>query len=116
LGRTTHARAPSARPSATDGVGRARILELAERDRLTRLFAAVSQILLIDEVPFTWVFAGVDDYWESRNEAAGAIAMVLQRLPNYERERIRPELAQRLGPSGTQQIELTALSLVVSAS
>lgn len=92
------------------------ILALADRDRLTRLFAAADFAdPVIDAVPFTWVFTGVDDYWDFLNQAAGAIAMVLQRLPADERERTRAELAKRLGSPGAEQIELPAVSLVVSA-
>jgi hypothetical protein len=101
-------------PTAWDAPG---ILALADRDRLTGLFAAAEFIdPVIDEVPFTWVFTGVDDYWDFLNQAAGAIAMVLQRLPAEEREWTRAEVAQRLDSSGTERIELPALSLVVSAA
>ena len=59
----------------------------------------------------------MDDYWEFLNSAAGAIALVLNRLGEDERERIRDELADQLGAfDGTEEIELPATSLVVSAT
>jgi ubiquinone/menaquinone biosynthesis C-methylase UbiE len=100
--------------TAADAPG---ILALADRERLAQLFAAADFTdTVIDEVRFTWVFTGVDDYWDFLNQAAGAIAMVLQRLPDDERERTRAELVERLGSPGTEQIRLPAVSLVVSAS
>lgn len=94
------------------------ILALADSDRLRRLFteAGFSQPA-IEAVPFSFRFAGIDDYWEFLNDAAGAIAMVLGRLDQDERERIRGEIAAQLGPFGSsEEIEFPATSLVVSAS
>jgi len=51
------------------------------------------------------------------NGAAGAIAMVLGRLGDDERERVRGEIAEQLAPyRGAGGIELPAASPVVSAS
>jgi hypothetical protein len=94
------------------------ILALADRDRLCLLlseagFAAPA----IEEVAFGFRFAGVDEYWEFLNSAAGAIAMVLNRLDEDERERIRSEIAEQLDAfGGSGQIELPAMSLVMLAS
>jgi ubiquinone/menaquinone biosynthesis C-methylase UbiE len=91
------------------------ILALADRDRLRRLFTEAGFAEpAIEEVAFGFRFAGADDYWEFLNSAAGAIAMVLSRLGEDERERIRGEIGEQLGASG--HIELPAMSLVVSAS
>jgi len=94
------------------------ILALADRDRLRRLFTEAGFAEpAIEEVAFGFRFAGVDDYWEFLNSAAGAIAMVLSRLGEDERERIRGEIGEQLGAfGGSGQIELPATSLVVSAS
>ena len=71
----------------------------------------------IEEVAFGFRFAGADDYWEFLNSTAGAIAMVLGRLGEDERERIRGEIGEQLAAfSGSEHIELPAASLVVSAS
>lgn len=94
------------------------ILALADRDRLRRLFddAHFSE-LQIDDVAFTWRFTGSDDYWTFLTEAAGAIAMVLARLDQDERERVREQIADRVSSfGGTGGTELPAVSLVVSAS
>jgi ubiquinone/menaquinone biosynthesis C-methylase UbiE len=94
------------------------ILALADRDRLRLLFTGAGFAdPAIEEIAFGFRFAGVDDYWEFLNSAAGAIAMVFKRLGADERERIRGEIAEQLGAfSGSGQIELPATSLVVSAS
>jgi ubiquinone/menaquinone biosynthesis C-methylase UbiE len=94
------------------------ILALADRDRLRSLFTEAGfSDPAIEEVAFGFRFAGVDDYWEFLNSVAGAIAMVLTRLGEDERERIRGEIAARLDALGASgHIELPATSLVVSAS
>ena len=94
------------------------ILALADSDRLRRLFTEAGFAEpAIEAVPFGFRFAGIDDYWEFLNDAAGAIAMVLGRLDQDERERIRGEIAAQLGPfESAGEIELPATSLVVSAS
>lgn len=64
------------------------ILALADRDRLRRLFTEAGfSDPAIEEVAFAFRFAGMDEYWEFLNGAAGAIAMVLRRLGEDERER-----------------------------
>jgi ubiquinone/menaquinone biosynthesis C-methylase UbiE len=94
------------------------ILALADSDRLRRLFTEAGFAEpAIEAVPFGFRFAGIDDYWEFLNDAAGAIAMVLGRLDQDERERIRGEIAAQLGPFGSSgEIDLPATSLVASAS
>jgi ubiquinone/menaquinone biosynthesis C-methylase UbiE len=94
------------------------ILALSHRDRLRLLFTEAGFAdPAIEEVAFGFRFAGVDEYWEYLNSAAGAIAMVLGRLGQDERERIRGEIAEQLDAvGGSGQIELPAASLVVSAS
>jgi ubiquinone/menaquinone biosynthesis C-methylase UbiE len=94
------------------------ILALADRDRLRLLFSEAGFAApAIEEVTFGFRFAGVDEYWEFLNSAAGAIAMVLGRLDDDERERIRSEIAEQLDAFGDSgQIELPATSLAVSAS
>lgn len=94
------------------------ILALADRDRLRVLFTGAGVAdPAIEEVAFGFRFAGVDDYWEFLNSAAGAIAMVLRRLGEDERGRIRGEIAEQLDAfGGDGEIELPAVSLVVSAS
>jgi ubiquinone/menaquinone biosynthesis C-methylase UbiE len=99
-------------------VGAPGILALADRDRLRRLFTGAGFAdPAIEEVAFGFRFAGMDDYWEYLNGVAGAIAMVLTRLGEDERERIRGEIAEQLGAfGGSGEIELPATSLVVAAS
>jgi ubiquinone/menaquinone biosynthesis C-methylase UbiE len=94
------------------------ILALADQDRLRRLFTEAGfSDPAIEEVGFGYRFAGLDDYWEFLNDVAGGIAMVLNRLGEDERERIRGEIAEQLGVfADSGEIELPATSLVVSAS
>ena len=95
------------------------ILALADRDRLRCLFAGAGfSEPHIEEVAFVWRFRDPDDYWAFLTGAAGAIAMVLDRLDHGERERVRSEIAARTlsFASGGAAIELPAVSLVASAS
>lgn len=94
------------------------ILALADRDRLRRIITEAGFAEpAIEEVVFGFRFTGVDEYWEFLNSAAGAIAMVLSRLGEDERERIRSEICELLDAfGGSGDIELPATSLVVSAS
>lgn len=92
------------------------ILALADRDHLRRLFAGAGfSEPRIDEVAFTWRFADAEDYWQFLTSAAGAIAMVLGRLDEDERTRVRG-LKRVASFEGAGGIELPGVSLVVSAS
>src|SRR5215204_493056 len=78
------------------------ILALADRDRLRHLFTEAGFAEpAIEAVPFGFRFAGIDDYWEFLNDVAGAIAMVLSRLDQDERERIRGDIGEQLGAFGS---------------
>ena len=94
------------------------ILALADRDRLRLLFTEAGLAdPAIQEVAFGFRFAGVDEYWEFLEHAAGAIAMVLSRLGESERKQTRDEIAKQLDAfGGSGQIEFPATSLVVSTS
>jgi ubiquinone/menaquinone biosynthesis C-methylase UbiE len=93
------------------------ILALADHDRLRELLGqAQFGEPVIEEVAFAWDFSGVEDYWQFLSGAAGAIAMVLQRLSADERDEVFSEIAdQVISYSASGQIELPATSLVVSA-
>ena len=95
------------------------ILALADRDRLRRLFVGAGfSELHLDAVAFVWHFRDPDDYWEFLTGAAGAIAILLDRLDHDERVRVREEVAERVlsFSSAGAAIELPAVSLVASAS
>ena len=94
------------------------ILALADRDRLSALFAAAGfSEPEVDEVPFTLNFADSDEYWEFLTRAAGAIAIVLDRLSNDERERIRTDITERVTAfESVRRIDMPAVSLVAAAS
>jgi SAM-dependent methyltransferase len=94
------------------------ILALADRDRVRRLFAGAGfSDPQIEEVAFTWDFRDVDDYWEFLTGAAGAIAVVLDRIGVDERRHVREQIADRVASFvSAGRIELPAVSLVTSAS
>ena len=94
------------------------ILALADPDRLRGLFVGAGfPEPRIDPVPLTWRFADAGDYWAYLTEVAGAIAMVLGRLDDAERARVRALIAERAAPfAGDDGLALPGVSLVVSAS
>jgi SAM-dependent methyltransferase len=94
------------------------ILALADYDRLRSLFAGAGfSDPQLDEVPFTWRFSDTDGYWDFLTGAAGAIAIVVERLDEEERERVRDEiLAEVTAFVGDADIALPAMSVVAAAS
>jgi SAM-dependent methyltransferase len=94
------------------------ILALADLERLRGLFAQAGfSEPQIDEVPFTWRYADTDDYWRFLTGVAGALAMVLGRLEEDERARVRQEIDRRTAPfAGNGGLALPGMCLVVSAS
>lgn len=105
---------PSVPPPEAGAPG---IFALADRDRGRRLFyEAGFADPTSEEVTFGFRFAGPDDYWQFLNSAAGAIAMVLARLDEDERERVRDDIVAQLDAFGaSRHLELPATSLAVSA-
>jgi ubiquinone/menaquinone biosynthesis C-methylase UbiE len=102
---------------ATDAGGPG-ILALSDPDRLGRLFlgSGFSQPR-IEEVGFTWSFPDVAAYWEFLTDAAGAIAMIVDRLDSMEREHVRERVAEGAERYATAAgIEIPAACLVASAS
>lgn len=94
------------------------ILALANRDHLRRLFAGAGfSDPQIEEVAFTWRFADADDYFGFLTDAAGAIAMVLDRLAEDELGNVREQIAERVASfDGASGIELPGVSLIAWAS
>ena len=94
------------------------ILALADPDRLRGLLAGAGfPEPRIDAVPLTWRFADAGDYWGYLTEVAGAIALVLARLDDDERARVRALIAERAAAFAVEDgLALPGVSLVVSAS
>ncbi len=94
------------------------ILALADRVRLSRLFTAAGfSEPVMEEVPFAFSFADSDEYWEFLTRAAGAIAMVLDRLSKSEREGVRTDIVERVTAfDSVRGIEMPAVSIVAAAS
>ena len=102
-------------PTDAGGPG---ILALSDSDRLCRLFLDTGfSEPRIEEVGFTWSFPDVDAYWKFLTDAAGAIAMVVDRLDPPERELVRERIAEGAERfAGAAGIEIPAACLVASAS
>jgi hypothetical protein len=103
-------------PAADDtGPG---ILALADRDRLRGLFIESGFAEPeIEEVGFTWRFEDADAYWDFLTGAAGGIAMVLERLGEDERERVREHVVEAVARHASAAgIEIPAACLVAAAS
>ena len=94
------------------------ILALADPDRVRGLLAGAGfSEPQFDPVPLTWRFADAGDYWGYLTEVAGAIALVLARLDDADRARVRALLAERAAPfAGDDGLALPGVSLVVSSS
>ena len=94
------------------------IFALVDRDRLRALFEdAGFPVPRIEEIEFVFPFADAHDYWEFLTGVAGGVAIVLERLDEDERARVRQQLVAQVAPfDGPGGIELPALALVVSAS
>ena len=102
---------------ATDDGGPG-ILALSDPGRLRRLFleSGFSEPR-IEEVGFSWSFPDVEAYWGFLTDAAGAIAMVVDRLDSAERELVRERVAEGAERyASAAGIEIPAACLVASAS
>jgi ubiquinone/menaquinone biosynthesis C-methylase UbiE len=100
------------------GAGAPGILALADHDRLRALFAGAGfSEPELDEVAFTWRFPDTDAYWAFITDAAGAIAMVVNKLDDEDLARVREEiLAAVTAVAGDADIALPAMSVVAAAS
>jgi ubiquinone/menaquinone biosynthesis C-methylase UbiE len=94
------------------------ILALADRDRFRRLITdAGFRDPQLEDVAIIWRFSDDDDFWRFLNDAAGAIAMVLARLDDEERRRVREAISVAVEPFGTPNgIEIPSLAIVASAT
>ena len=71
---------------------------------------------LIERVSFTDRYADLDDYWDFLLRAAGGVAVVLERLTDEERARVRADVERAVaGFHGEAGLEFPAVSLVASA-
>jgi ubiquinone/menaquinone biosynthesis C-methylase UbiE len=102
---------------APRGPGAPGILALGDRDRLAGLIAGAGFAApAIEEVAFTLSFDDADDYWTFLTDAAGALAMVIERLDDDERARVRAEIADRAaGFRSDGAIRFPAACLVAAA-
>ena len=100
------------------GQGEPGILALADPDRLRALVTGAGFAEpRITPVPLVWTFADAGDYWDYLTDVAGAIAMVVARLDEAERVRVRDLIAERTRPFQDERgIALPGVSLVAAAS
>jgi SAM-dependent methyltransferase len=94
------------------------ILALANPDRIRRLLTdAGFAPPRIEEVPIVWSFESADEYWSLLREVAGALAMVITRLPEDRQNSVRRTLQDRLAPfrrNGGYAIPGVCLNVVTS--
>lgn len=93
------------------------LFALSDPDRVARLVTGAGfGRPKLETVSFSWRFAGPDDYWTFLQEAAGAVAIVLDRLDEDERSRVGEEIRERVGAFRVDDaLELPGVSLVASA-
>ncbi len=94
------------------------ILALGDRERLHALFTGAGfDAPTIDAVDFRVRAGDIDGYWDLLTRAAGALAVVLNRLDADEQADLRAALAEAIRPFRVEGgFAIPAQSLVVSAS
>jgi ubiquinone/menaquinone biosynthesis C-methylase UbiE len=71
----------------------------ADRDHVRRMLTEAGFATPeLDELPLSWRFADLDDFWSFTRELAGALALVIARLPDDEQAAVRDEVGTRLEP------------------
>jgi hypothetical protein len=70
----------------------------------------------LEEVEVHWLFDDFDSYWRFVTELAGGIAMVLQAMPETDREAVRTMVEQAAGNFRTDGgLELPGVALNAAA-
>jgi ubiquinone/menaquinone biosynthesis C-methylase UbiE len=70
----------------------------------------------VEEVPMTWSFDSVYEYWRFLLDVAGALAMVIQALPTDGQEAVRERVERAMEPFATENgYELGGMCLNVLA-
>ena len=109
---TEHTGAP---PPGRDGPG---LFALADPERVRSLLrdAGFAEPRL-EEVELSWRFDGFDDYWRYIKELAGGIAILLRAMPDADRDAVRVQLEQAVGPFRVDggRLELPGMALNASA-
>lgn len=93
------------------------IFALADPERVRSLLqdAGFSDPRL-EEVEVSWHFERIDDYWRYVTELAGGIAMVLQAMPEADREAVRSRVERTAGDFRADDgLELPGMALNASA-
>jgi ubiquinone/menaquinone biosynthesis C-methylase UbiE len=68
----------------------------------------------ITEVRMRWPFGSFEDYWAFTQDKAGALAMIIERLPEPDQHSVRASVREALGPEADGSFELDGLCLNVS--
>jgi ubiquinone/menaquinone biosynthesis C-methylase UbiE len=71
----------------------------------------------IEEVPFTFRYDDLGQYWRMINELAGPIATAIERLSEDNRQAVRDEIAKRIEPfkrNGGYELPTTPIGVVAS--
>lgn len=93
------------------------ILALGDRERLGSLLAETGFTEhIIEEVPITWRYRDFDGYWRFLTEVAGAIATLIESLPQGEQVTAREAMQSAVSDFQTgSEIALPGVTLNVLA-
>jgi ubiquinone/menaquinone biosynthesis C-methylase UbiE len=88
------------------------ICALADPDRTHSLLATAGfQVRRMEDVPISWRFEELDDYWRFLMDIAGAISVRIAALTDDQRETLRARLEEAVEPyRGESGIELPGLT------
>jgi SAM-dependent methyltransferase len=94
--------------------GKPGIFALADAERIEALVAESGlSAPTITAVPMQWRFDSFEDYWAFNLDQAGALAMIIERLPGTQRDAVRASVREALGSKAAAGFELDGLCLNV---
>jgi SAM-dependent methyltransferase len=96
------------------------IFALADHDRIRELVTGAGfSDPRIEEVPITWRFDDLDQYWRMINELAGPIATVIEQLSDDEQQAVRMTVGEKIEQfrqNGGYELPTTPIGVVAEAS
>lgn len=91
------------------------IFALADPARIEELTVAAGfERPRVTEVEMTWPFDSFDDYWTFTLEKAGALAMVIEKLSEEDRQAVRSSVRAKIGAEADHAFVLGGLCLNAS--
>jgi ubiquinone/menaquinone biosynthesis C-methylase UbiE len=74
------------------------------------------EVLAVEEMPVVWTFESFDQDWEFTTQVAGAIAALVEELPDDEVERFRAALEENMAPFRTDSgLSMPGVTINVAA-